>query len=56
LIEDFVLVGQKLEQLGFTYFEGVVMVIDPADVQCVCLRITEWAVGYCAQASSIKII
>jgi hypothetical protein len=30
LIEDFILVGQKLEKLGFTYCRGRVINIDPS--------------------------
>ncbi len=33
LLSDFILVGKKLEQLGFTYFKGTVTVIDPLEVQ-----------------------
>jgi len=29
---DFILVGRKLEQLGFTYFKGSVKVIDSLEV------------------------
>lgn len=33
LVEDFLLVGNKLEQLGFRYFKGSVTIIDPAEMQ-----------------------
>ncbi|HJQ09322.1 MAG TPA: hypothetical protein VJ836_07630 [Candidatus Saccharimonadales bacterium] len=33
LLSNFILIGQKLEQLGFTYFKGSVTVIDPSEVQ-----------------------
>jgi len=33
LLSDFILLGQKLEQLGFTYYKGKVTVVDPAEVQ-----------------------
>ena len=29
LLADFILVGQKLEQLGFTYYKGKVIIIEP---------------------------
>lgn len=32
-LSDFILVGHKLEQLGFTYFKGTVTVIDPSEVR-----------------------
>jgi hypothetical protein len=32
-LSDFILVGQKLEQLGFTYFRGSVTVIDPSEMR-----------------------
>lgn len=32
-LADFILVGQKLEQLGFTYFKGTVTVTDPSETQ-----------------------
>jgi hypothetical protein len=28
-LSDFILVGSKLEQLGFTYYKGKVTLIDP---------------------------
>ena len=28
-LADFILVGQKLEQLGFTYYKGKVIIIEP---------------------------
>lgn len=31
-IFDFILVGQRLEQLSFTYFKGFVTIIDPVEV------------------------
>jgi len=31
-LSDFILVGQKLEQLGFTYYQGKVMFIEPEEV------------------------
>ncbi len=31
LLVDFVLVGQKLEQLGFTYHKGEVIIVGPFD-------------------------
>lgn len=33
LLTDFTLVGQKLEQLGFTYYKGVVLLIDTLEMQ-----------------------
>lgn len=33
LLSDFILLGQKLEKLGFTYFKGTVTVIDPSEVR-----------------------
>lgn len=33
LLADFILLGQKLEQLGFTYYNGAVTVIEPGEVQ-----------------------
>lgn len=32
-LSDFIVLGQKLEQLGFTYFKGSVTVIDSLEVQ-----------------------
>ena len=34
---DFILVGQKLEQLGFTYFKGKVVIIEPELERKLCL-------------------
>ena len=33
MVEDFLLIGNKLERLGFRYFKGLVTIIDPAEVQ-----------------------
>lgn len=33
LLADFTHIGQKLGQLGFTFYKGQVTVIDPAEVQ-----------------------
>ncbi len=33
LLSEFVQVGQKLEELGFTYFKGTVTIINPLEVQ-----------------------
>ena len=33
LLSDFILLGQKLEQLGFTYFKGTVTVMDPSEMR-----------------------
>ena len=33
LLSGFILVGRRLEQLGFIYHKGVVMIIDPLEVQ-----------------------
>jgi hypothetical protein len=32
-LADFILVGQRLERLGFTYYNGSVSVIDPMEMQ-----------------------
>ena len=32
LFDNFILVGQKLEQLGLTYYKGIVMIIDPSEL------------------------
>ena len=31
LLDDFILVGRKLEELGFTYYEGKVTVAAPSE-------------------------
>ena len=33
LLTDFVLAGRKLEQLGFTYYKGAVLLIDTLETQ-----------------------
>jgi len=33
LLEDFILVGQKLEQLGFTYYNGKVNIVELGEEQ-----------------------
>lgn len=33
LLSDFILIGQKLEKLGFTYYKGKVTVVDPLEEQ-----------------------
>lgn len=33
LLGDFILVGQKLEKLGFTYFKGKVIVVQPLEIE-----------------------
>ena len=33
LLADFILAGQRLEQLGFTYYKGAVLRIDTLEVQ-----------------------
>ena len=33
LLADFILLGQKLEELGFLYHNGDVIVTDPSEVQ-----------------------
>jgi hypothetical protein len=33
LIADFILVGQRLEQLGFIYSRGVIIVVEPEMVE-----------------------
>lgn len=33
LLSDFTAVGERLEQLGFTYYKGQVTIIDPMEVQ-----------------------
>ena len=30
LIADFILVGQRLEKLGFTYYKGKVTIVEPS--------------------------
>ena len=32
-LSDFILIGQKLEQLGFICYKGKVAVVDPSEVQ-----------------------
>lgn len=32
-LSDFILIGQKLEKLGFTYYKSKVTVVDPVEVQ-----------------------
>lgn len=33
LLTDFTLVGRKLEQLGFTYYKGAVLLFDTLEMQ-----------------------
>jgi hypothetical protein len=33
ILTDFTLVGQKLEHLGFTYYKGIVLLIDTLETQ-----------------------
>lgn len=33
LLSDLILIGEKLEQLGFTYYRGVTTIIDSPEVQ-----------------------
>ena len=32
-LSDFILVGQRLERLGFTYYKGTVAIIDSLEMQ-----------------------
>ncbi|HEX6258572.1 MAG TPA: hypothetical protein VFZ48_03770 [Candidatus Saccharimonadales bacterium] len=32
-LSDIIKIGQKLEQLGFTYLNGTVLVIDPSEME-----------------------
>jgi hypothetical protein len=34
LLADFILVGQKLEKLGFTYYKDKVTVTEPLELKC----------------------
>jgi hypothetical protein len=33
LLSDFILLGLKLEKLGFTYFKGQVTLVQPVDIK-----------------------